>query len=273
MRYNGAAFPAEKNPLPMRTNHLKALLRDGKPAYGAWMNLPGVPAARILGRTGLDWIAVDAEHAHADLATLAATVAAIADAGLSAPLVRLPANSVEWFKWALDAGAWGVIVPMVGSRAEAERAVRWAKYPPEGIRSFGGAYTPLGLGTDDMGAYYRGANEQILVAAQIESAEALADLDGIVGTPGVDVAFVGPNDLHAQLGLPPSSEGAEPAFVEALERVKAAARHHGKALGIFCSDGAAAAARVAEGFQMVNVLSDAAALRASAVRELAVARG
>lgn len=257
----------------MRTNHVKALLRAGSPAYGAWMNLPSVPAARMLGRAGLDWITVDAEHAHADLATLAATVAAIADAGVSAPLVRLPANSVEWFKWALDAGAWGVIVPMVGSRAEAEQAVRWAKYPPEGIRSFGGAYTSLGLGTADMGEYYRGANEQILVAVQIESAQALDDLDGILGTPGVDVAFVGPNDLHAQIGLPPSSEGAEPAFVAALERVKAAARRHNKVLGIFCSDGAAAAVRVAEGFQMVNVLGDAAALRAAAMHELAAARG
>lgn len=256
----------------MRSNHLKALLRDGKPAYGAWMTLPSVPTARILGRAGLDWITVDAEHSHADLATLAATVAAIADAGISAPLVRLPANSVEWFKWALDAGAWGVIVPMVSSRAEAEQAVRWSKYPPEGIRSLGGAYASFGLGTSDAGEYYRSANDQILVAVQIESAPALEDLDGIIGTPGVDVAFVGPNDLHAQLGLPPSSEGAEPAFVAALERVKAAAGRHGKSLGIFCSDGAAAAARVAEGFLMVNVLTDAAALRSSALRELAAAR-
>lgn len=256
----------------MRSNHLKALLREGRPAYGAWMTLPSVQTARILGRAGLDWITVDAEHAHADLGTLAATVAAIADAGVSAPLVRLPANSVEWFKWALDAGAWGVIVPMVSSRAEAEQAVSWAKYPPEGMRSLGGAYAAFGLGTTDAGEYFRGANEQILVAAQIESAAAMDDLDGIIGVPGVDVAFVGPNDLHIQLGLPPSSEGAEPAFVEALGLVRAAAARHGKALGIFCSDGAAAAARVAEGFQMVNVLTDAAALRSAAARELAVAR-
>jgi 4-hydroxy-2-oxoheptanedioate aldolase len=256
----------------MRTNHLKALLRDGKPAYGGWMSLPGIQQARILGRAGLDWITVDAEHAHADLHTLAATIAAIADAGVSAPLVRLPANSVEWFKWALDAGAWGVIVPMVNSRAEAEQAVRWSKYPPEGIRSYGGAYFSLAMDTD-AGQYFREANAQILVAVQIESAPALADLDGIIGTPGVDVAFVGPSDLHAQLGLPPSTDGAEPAFVEALEQVKAAARRHGRALGIYCGDGAGARKRVAEGFQMVNVLTDAVALRAAVARELHTARG
>lgn len=257
----------------MRSNHVKALLRAGKPAYGAWMSLPSVPVARILGRVGFDWITVDAEHTHMDLATFAAAVAAIADAGISAPLVRLPANSVEWFKWALDAGAWGVIVPMVSTRAEAAQAVRWSNYPPAGERSFGGAYAPFGLGTADWGEYFRGANEQILVAVQIESAAALTDLDGIIGTAGVDLAFVGPNDLHIQIGLPPSSEGAEPAFVAALEQVKAAAHRHKKALGIFCSDGHAAAARVAEGFQMVNVVSDAAAVRAAAVAELIAARG
>jgi 4-hydroxy-2-oxoheptanedioate aldolase len=89
----------------------------------------------------------------------------------------------------------------------------------------------------------------------------------------VDVAFVGPSDLHAQLGLPPSTDGAEPAFVEALEQVKAAARRHGRALGIYCADGTGARNRVAEGFQMVNVLTDAVALRAAAARELRSARG
>ena len=159
----------------MRTNHLKALLRDGQPVYGGWMSLPGIQQARILGRAGLDWITVDAEHAHADLHTLSATIAAIADAGTSAPLVRLPANSVEWFKWALDAGAWGVIVPMVNSRAEAEQAVRWAKYPPEGIRSYGGAYFSLSMGAD-AGQYFREANGQILVAVQIESVRSASEL-------------------------------------------------------------------------------------------------
>lgn len=111
------------------------------------------------------------------------------------------------------------------------------------------------------------------MAAQIEGAAALDDLDGILGVPGIDVAFVGPNDLHAQLGLTPSSEGAEPQFVAALEQIKAAARRNGKALGIFCSDGAAAALWVREGFQMVSAVTAAAALRAAAARELAAVRG
>jgi 4-hydroxy-2-oxoheptanedioate aldolase len=256
----------------MRTNHVKARLRAGEPAYGLWMSLPGVPQARLLARVGFDWIAIDAEHSHTDLSTLAATIAAIADAGTCAPLVRLPANSVEWFKWALDAGAWGVIVPMVNSPAEAAQAVRWCRYPPDGIRSIGGAFAPLGFAAANWPEYYAAANAEILVAVQIESAPALDHLDAIIGTPGVDVAFVGPNDLHAQIGLPPSSEGAEPEFRAVLDQVITAARRHQRALGIFCSNGSAARARVAEGFQMVNVATDAAVLVAASANELVQAR-
>jgi 4-hydroxy-2-oxoheptanedioate aldolase len=256
----------------MRQNHVKARLRAGEPTYGLWMSLPGVPQARLLARAGFDWIAIDAEHSHLDLSTLAATIGAIADAGSCAPLVRLPSNSVEWFKWALDAGAWGVIVPMVNTPAEAAQAVAWCNYPPAGMRSMGGALAPLGFAAANWPEYYAAANAEILVAVQIESAAALQQLDAIIGMPGVDVAFVGPNDLHAQIGLPPSSEGAEPEFCAALNQVIAAARRHQRALGIFCNNGAAARARVAEGFQMVNVATDAALLVAAALHELSTAR-
>lgn len=256
----------------MRANHVKAQLRAGEPSYGLWMGLPGVAQARLLARAGFDWIAIDAEHSHLDLSTLAATIGAIADAGKCAPLVRLPSNSVEWFKWALDAGAWGVIVPMVNTPAEAAQAVAWCKYPPVGTRSMGGALAPLGFAAPDWPTYFAGANAEILVAVQIESAPALQHLDAIIGTPGVDVAFVGPNDLHAQIGLPPSSEGNEPEFRAALDQVIAAARRHQRALGIFCSNGAAARARVAEGFQMVNVATDTALLLTASVQALAAAR-
>src|SRR5579885_2930551 len=100
-------------------------------------------------------------------------------------------------------------------------AVRWCKYPPEGTRSIGGVFAPYGFGTTNRVSYAQGANNEILVVLQIESAQGLVNLDDILSVPGVDVAFVGPNDLHAQIGLPPSSEGAEPEFVAALERIKA----------------------------------------------------
>ena len=257
----------------MRTNQVKEKLKRGEPALGAWLSLPSVPAARIMARLGFDWLLVDMEHSAQNPVLMADMVATIVDAGTCAPLVRIPGNSVEWFKWALDAGAWGVIVPMVNNREEAQRAVEFAKYPPAGTRSIGGAFGPYGFGITDWPAYARTANDETILTLQIESAQALQNLDEILSVPGVDVAFVGPNDLHAQLGLTPSTEGAEPAFVEALERIKAAARKQQVALGIFSGSGEAAAERIRQGFQMISVTTDISSMISAATRNLRVARG
>jgi 4-hydroxy-2-oxoheptanedioate aldolase len=257
----------------MRTNQVKEKLNRGEPALGAWLSLPSVPLARIMARLGFDWLLVDMEHSAHNPVVMADMVATIADAGTSAPIVRVPGNSVEWFKWVLDAGAWGVIVPMVNTREEAQRAVAYAKYPPAGTRSIGGAFGPYGFGITDWPSYARTANDEILVIVQIESAEALQNLDEILSVPGIDVAFVGPNDLHAQLGLTPSTDGAEPEFVEALERIKRAAREHSVALGIFSGKGEVAAERVREGFQMINVTTDISSMITEATRNLRLARG
>jgi 4-hydroxy-2-oxoheptanedioate aldolase len=252
----------------MRTNHVKEKLKRGEPALGGWLSLPSVFSARIMARLGFDWLSVDMEHSAQNPILVAEMIATIADAGTSAPFVRIPYNSVEWFKWVLDAGAWGVIVPMVNTREEAQRAVEWSRYPPVGMRSIGGIFGPYGFGVTDRPSYARAANNEILVIIQIESVQALQNLDEILSVPGIDVAFIGPNDLHAQLGLPPSSEGAEPAFMEALERVKAAARKHSVALGIFSSDGEAAAERIRQGFQMVTVTTDISSMIAAATENL-----
>ena len=257
----------------MRTNRVKEKLKQGEPALGAWLSLPSVPSARIMARLGFDWLVVDMEHTAQNPVLMADMVATIADAGTCAPIVRIPGNSVEWFKWALDAGAWGVVVPMVNTREEVQRAVEHAKYPPAGSRSIGGAFGPYGFGITDWADYARTANDETIVAVQIESARALQNLDEILSVPGIDVAFVGPNDLHAQLGLTPSSDGAEPEFVDALERIKAEARKHHIALGIFSSDGEAAVERIRQGFQMISVTTDISSLIAAATRNLRVARG
>src|SRR5947209_4572824 len=240
----------------MRTNQVKEKLKRGEPVLGAWLSLPSVPSARIMARLGFDWLVVDMEHSAQHAVLMADMVATIADAGTCAPMVRVPANSVEWFKWALDAGAWGVVVPMVNTREEAQRAVEYSKYPPAGSRSIGGAFGPYGFGISDWPEYARTANDETVLVIQIESTPALENLDDILSVPGIDVAFVGPNDLHAQLGLTPSSEGSEPEFVNALERIKAAARKHRVALGIFSGNGQAAAERVRQGFQMITVATD-----------------
>lgn len=257
----------------MRTNQVREKLKRGEPTLGGWLSLPSIQTARIMTRIGFDWLVVDMEHTAQSAVLMADMVAIIAEEGTCAPIVRLPTNSVEWFKWALDAGAWGIIVPMVNSREEAQRAVECSKYPPRGTRSIGGAFGPYGFGITNWHEYARIANDEIIVTVQIESKPALEHLDEILSVPGIDVAFVGPNDLHAQLGLPPSTEGAEPEFVDALERIQAAARRHHVALGIFSGNGEAAAERVRQGFQMISVTSNVSSLITAASLNLRKARG
>ena len=257
----------------MRTNHVKEKLRRGEPALGAWLSLPSVASARVMARLGFDWLVVDMEHAAQTPAIMADMVAAIADAGTCAPFVRIPSNRVEWFKWALDAGAWGVVAPMVNTHEEARHAIDCSKYPPFGTRSIGGTFGPYGFGVTDWNSYRSMANEQIMVIVQIESFQGWQNVKEILAAPGIDVAFVGPNDLHAQLGLAPSSEGAEPKFMLALDDIKMAARENQVALGIFSSNGAAAAERVRQGFQMISVTTDISSMIAAATQNLQIARG
>ncbi|MBO0795634.1 MAG: 2-dehydro-3-deoxyglucarate aldolase [Ktedonobacteraceae bacterium] len=257
----------------MRTNHVKDQLKRGAPSLGAWLALPDLSATRVMARLGFDWLLVDMEHSAQNPALMADMIATIADAGTSAPFVRVPYNGVEWFKWALDAGAWGVVVPMVNTREEALRVVDCTRYPPVGNRSVGGTFAPYGFGTTNRAEYLQAANDEILVVVQIESATAIRNLDEILSVPGIDAAFVGPSDLHAQLGFPPSYDGTEPEFVEALERVKASARKHNIATGIMSGNGAGAAERVRQGFQMVCVTTDINSMSSAATQNLRTARG
>ena len=251
----------------MRTNQIKRKLASGEACRGIWLGLPSPFSARLLSRLPLDWMVIDAEHAPVDIATLTLMTAAIAETGGPAPIVRLAEASVENLKRALDAGAYGVIAPMINTRAEAEQVLAWSKFPPEGARSFGSAYAGLTFGAT-MGEYLRIANQETVVGIQIESQSALADLDGLLSVPGLDLAFVGPVDLSISLGLDPLPENPHPLFREALDEIIAAARKHKMPLGIYCSNGAAAKQRIAQGFQFVNVTSDINSMTRGTLQEL-----
>lgn len=257
--------------MTMTKNLLKQRLAEGQPCLGAWLGLPGSFSARLLARLPLDWMLIDAEHAPIDAPTLAQMVAAIAEGGGPAPLVRIPQASVENLKRALDAGAYGVLSPMINTRAEAEQVVAWSRFPPQGQRSFGSAYAGLAFGLS-MPEYLRHANEQTLVSVQIESQEALGNLEAIFTTPGIDMAFVGPVDLSISLGLDPLPENPHPRFQEALQEILRVGRLHHLPLGIYCSNGEAAAERIRQGFQFVNVASDIGMMLRGVQIELAAAR-
>jgi 2-keto-3-deoxy-L-rhamnonate aldolase RhmA len=250
----------------MGPNTLKHRLLDRQPCRGVWLSLPSTATVRLLARLPFDWFVVDAEHGPMGAETMTQMVAAIADAG-RAPVVRVAHAGVENVKRALDAGAWGVIAPMINTRAEAEAVVAAAKFPPQGRRSFGSAWAGLSLGLS-MAQYRRDANSQTLVLAQIESATALENLADILSVPGLDGVFVGPVDLAISLGLDPDPENPHPLLRAALDSVLRAADAHGLPAGIYCSGGRAAAERVRQGFLLVNVTSDVGALLTGARAQL-----
>lgn len=255
----------------MAENPIKQKLLRGEPCRGAWLAIPSIYSTRLLSRLPLDWLTVDTEHAPADPNTLAQMVAVIADSRGPLPFVRLAQSSVETIKRALDCGASGIIVPMINTRVEAEHVVTWAKFPPQGQRSFGSYYAGIAFG-QSMPEYLREANQQTMVCVQIESQTALGNLDAIFSTPGVDLAFVGPIDLSVSLGLDPVPENTHPVFQEALCEILNAAKVHHLPLGIFCSDGKAAAERIRQGFLFVNVAGDARVLIQGVQAELDACR-
>ena len=252
----------------MRNNLLKTKLARGEPCRGIWLGLPSAHSARLLARSPVDWLAIDAEHSPIGVETQAQMVTAIAEAGGPAPLVRIAQASVENIKQALDAGAYGVITTMVNTPEEAERVVAWSKYPPAGQRSFGSAYAGLAFDLS-MPDYLRQANQQTLTIIQVESQAALGNLDDLFAVPGVDLAFVGPVDLAISLGIDPlPAENPHPVFLEAIREIQRAAQAHHLPLGIYCTSGKAAAERIRQGFLMVNVANDVELLKRGGSAEM-----
>jgi 4-hydroxy-2-oxoheptanedioate aldolase len=172
-----------------------------------------------------------------------------------APLARVPALSEEHVKRVLDAGAWGVLAPNVKTREEAELLVAACKYPPAGRRSLGAGRFALSFRTD-AGTYFSRANDEILIIAQVEHVEAVKNIDAILGVPGIDAFYVGPNDLCASMGLAPSLEPPHPEFADAMRTVFAAAQRHGVVPGIHCATADTVNRRIAEGWRMVGMIND-----------------
>ena len=251
----------------MRTNLLKDKLARGEACRGIWLSVPSAHSARLLARLPVDWLAIDAEHAPVGAETLAQMAAAIAEANGPAPLVRLSQCTTENIKHALDAGAYGVIAPMINTREEAEHFIAWSKFPPQGQRSYGSDYAGLAFDVSKPD-YLRQANTQTLAIIQVESQAALGNLDELFAVPGVDMAFVGPVDLAISLGLDPLPETPHPIFLEALREIQRAAQAHHLPLGIYCSNGKAAARRIRQGFLLVNVASDVGLLQRGVMAEL-----
>lgn len=238
----------------MRQNYVREKLLRGEASFGTWLSIPSCFSARLMARTPFDWLTMELEHSPATLETAAAAFAVIAGSG-KVPLARLGQNTVENIKRVLDSGAYGIIVPMVNTKAEAEAVVEAARYHPLGDRSIGGQLHAANFEADSA-TYYAKANENILVLVMIEHARGVENADEILSVPGIDGCYVGPNDLHHSYGLKPAFDSDAKEFKDALEHVLAMCRKHKIATGIHAADATMALRRKEQGFQFIAVASE-----------------
>ncbi|WP_439814657.1 HpcH/HpaI aldolase family protein [Zavarzinia sp. CC-PAN008] len=242
---------------------LKSRFAEGRPLLGGWCMLESALAAEVVARSGFDWVCLDMQHGLPDFASVCAMVRACDLANVPA-IVRVPWNEPGIIGRVLDAGALGIIVPMIQTPADAKAAVDASLYPPAGRRSFG----PMRPILRDGPGYPATANDRVAVIPMIETASALTSVDEILAVPGVDAVFVGPADLSVALGLPPRDNDGEPAFDDAMARVVAACRRAGKPAAVFSHVGIAAR-RAEQGFQVINVAHDLRAMMVGLQADLA----
>ncbi|OAA79437.1 Pyruvate/Phosphoenolpyruvate kinase [Akanthomyces lecanii RCEF 1005] len=253
------------------SNRLRNAFAAGKQAMGMWQMIPGANVSRILASSGVDWVMVDCEHGNMDDRAMHDAVPAIAALGVS-PIVRIPDMQGWMVKRALDSGAHGILVPLLRSAAEARDIVQSAKFPPVGKRGFG---SPIALSrfnpVPSFTGYLQQANDAILTMVQIETQEALNEVEDIAAVPGVDVLFVGPFDLGNNIGEPILDGVVTDKLKAAIARILTAAHKAGKKCGMYCATGAQAKASAAQGFDMINVATDYTSLQALVSEELSVA--
>ncbi len=238
----------------MKTNPVKEKLRRGEPSFGTWLSLGSLHATRVLARAGFDWLTVDLEHAAIDWSQAAALFGAIADGGC-VPLARVPEGNHCLIKRVLDAGAWGIVVPMVETVEQARAAIAAAKYPPEGNRSVGGGMHSLGFNAS-VGEYQLRANDEILVVLQTESPAGVEQADAIYRLPGCDAVFVGPVDLRFTMRQADGTFPTEAEHEAMIQQVIAAGRRVGTPTGIHALDPRDALRRAEQGMQFIAVGSD-----------------
>ena len=234
-----------KNPLKAR------LLGTKSTSFGTWISSSSVVALDAIRELGFDWFMIDTEHSQVDPETLAAMIAILAGRGV-APFVRVGDVDQYLVKQALDADAYGILAPLVSNEAQAKATVAFSKYPPRGVRGAAAA-APSRYGTG-LAAYLREANAETLVGIQIETREALDHLDAIASVEGLDLLFVGPQDLTLNLGL--LDDRKNPKVREAMRRVVEACERHGKIPGTLIVDPEEKKAAVDLGFRFISLASD-----------------
>lgn len=244
---------------------LRQLWQNDGCALNGWLSLPCGFSAELMAKQGWDCLTIDMQHGLIDYAAATAMLAA---AGEVPVLVRVPWLGEADIMKALDAGAAGIISPMINNRAEAERFAACVRYPPMGRRSFGPIRALAHYGAD----YYQRANDEVIALAMIETKEGLAAVDEVLSTPGIDGVYIGPADLSCSLGYPPSFQPTAPAVLEAISLILAAAQKHQAIAGIHTNEAATARDARSRGFKFVTAATDARLMNAAGAAVLSQLR-
>lgn len=250
----------------MRTNTVKEKWARGEVTYGGWLSVPSSFSAEVMAHQGFDWVCIDMQHGVIDYQVALTMLQAIGSTATT-PIVRVPWNEFGIIGKVLDAGAMGVIIPMVNSVEEAKAAVAACRYFPDGSRSFGPTRAAYYAGTD----YFQGANHEVACIPMIETSRAVERLDEILAVPGIDAVYVGPADLSITLGQQPRMDN-EGAFEEARQKIAQACAARGITAGIH-ANAQLAAKHASTGYRMITISGDAGAMAAQAQADLKVARG
>lgn len=251
----------------MRENTLKAIWARGGVVVNGWLAIPSAFSAEVMAHQGFDSLTVDLQHGVVDYQVAVTMFQAISTTAV-VPLARVPWNDPGRIMKLLDAGAYGIICPMISTPEQAEALVQACRYPPRGLRSWGPVRASLYAGAD----YGDHANDQILVMPMIETAEALKNLDAILSVPGIDAVYVGPSDLSLALGCRPRLDQTDPPVVEAQHRIVEACRRHGVVAGIHTNAPEYALQMIEAGYRFVTLASDSRFLAARAAEAVAAVR-
>ncbi len=236
-------------------NPVKYNLHHGLPAVGTWLTLCSPVSAELMARVGWDWLVVDVQHSPVGFDTMVNSFRA-AQLGGAVPMARVPWNDIIWMQRILDAGALGLVIPMVNSEEDAVRAVANTKYGGRGIRSFTSGRISSYADTGNYPDYTDWANDNIAVIPMIETVQAVKNAEAILSVEGVDGCFIGPRDLAISMGIRNSETGPGTEHEAMMLSVLAAGKKVGTAVGKHCNDANEVNERIAQGFQFLALNSD-----------------
>ena len=251
----------------MRANRLRTLWQNDQAAVNGWLAIPSSFSAEVMAHQGWDTLTIDLQHGVVDYQAMVGMLQAISTTP-TVPIVRVPWLEPGILMKTLDAGAYGVICPMVNTREDAQKLVAWTHYAPRGTRSFGPVRALLYGGAD----YPQHADDTVVAFAMIETAQALDNLDDILSVEGLDAVYIGPSDLSLALGCRPVFDDVDPPVQQAIDHILARATAHGIEAGIHNGHAQGARARIAKGFRFVTISSDARLIAAGAQQVLAEMR-